>query len=445
MARLLYTLLLWIVLPVLLLRLLIRGFRNPSYWARWNERFGKCQLYPAGFTAWVHAVSVGEVNAATPLINQILQLKPNCRILVTTMTPTGSDQVAATFSNRVTHCYAPYDYPFAVRGFLEKNSPRNLILMETEIWPNMIHYCHQLGTNIIMTNVRLSEKSRRGYAKVLPVIGPALRKVDLFAAQSKDDQERLLALGVDSTRISRTGSMKFEIGLPASVREVAEAVRRDWGRDRTVVIAGSTHEGEESLLLELLTQISDDCPGLLLVLAPRHPERFESVAKLAVREGFESLRRSHHTGQVSSTVSVQIADTMGELPMLYAAADIAIVGGSLIRIKGIGGHNILEPCAVGVPVIFGQYMRNFSEISRLTVERRAGFQVDSLDELRTALTTLINDPSLRATMGDNGITMVSENAGATNRTLELLFPLLDDPAKQFTQEQEDSLTTSPLE
>jgi len=432
-ARLLYTLLLWIVLPAVLLRLAIRGFRNRSYWSRWNERFGRCQLNPAGFTVWVHAVSVGEVNAATPLINQILKQKPGCRILVTTMTPTGSEQVAATFSNRVTHCYAPYDYPFAVRRFLERSSPKNLILMETEIWPNVIHYCHQRGTNILMTNVRLSEKSRRGYARILPVIGPALRKVHLFAVQSKGDQDRLLALGLDANRISRTGSMKFEIGLPASVREVAEAVRRDWGRDRTVVIAGSTHEGEESLLLELLNKIFKDCPSLLLVLAPRHPERFESVAKLAARVGFESLRRSHHKGQVSSAVSVQIADTMGELPMLYAAADIAIVGGSLIRIKGIGGHNILEPCAVGVPVIFGRFMRNFSEISQLAVERQAGFQVGGMDELRAALTTLINDPGLRAAMGDNGIRMVSENAGATDRNLELVLPLLDDPASQFTR------------
>ncbi len=256
MARLLYTFLLWIVLPALLLRLSIRGFRNRSYWSRWNERFGRCQFDPAGFTVWVHAVSVGEVNAATPLINQILKQKPGCRILVTTMTPTGSDQVMATFSNRVAHCYAPYDYPFAVRRFLERSAPKNLILMETEIWPNVIHYCHERGTNILMANVRLSEKSRRGYAKILPVIGPALRKVRLFAVQSKGDQDRLLALGLDSNRISRTGSMKFEIGLPASVREVAEAVRRDWGRDRTVIIAGSTHEGEESILLKLLKKLS---------------------------------------------------------------------------------------------------------------------------------------------------------------------------------------------
>ncbi len=379
MARSLYTLLLWLLLPVVLLRLVVKGFYSPAYRYRWAERFGYGPNYSDRFNVWIHAVSVGEVNAATPLITNLLNARPDCRILVTTMTPTGSERVRSTMDQQVTHCYAPYDYPFAVARFLQRTSPDILILMETEIWPNIIAQCDRMGTKVLMTNVRMSEKSRRGYARILPVIGRALAKVSEFGVQSDSDRQRLIDLGISPNRVTRTGSMKFETNLPPSLREVAEAVRRDWGRDRSVIVCGSTHDGEESLLL----------------------------------------------GLFKDSVSVQIADTMGELAMLYAAADIAIVGGSLIRIKGIGGHNILEPCAVGVPVIFGPYMRNFSEISQLALTRQAGFQIDGRETLKAQVCTLLRDADLRATTGENGIRMVSENTGATDCTLNLILPYLN--------------------
>ena len=370
-------------------------------------------------------MSVGEVNAATPLISNLLNARPDCRILVTTMTPTGSERVRSTFDQQVTHCYAPYDYPFAVTHFLQRTSPDILILMETEIWPNIISQCHRMGTKVVMANVRMSEKSRRGYARILPVVGPALAKVSEFGVQSDGDRQRLIDLGISPNRVTRTGSMKFETHLPPSLREVAEAVRRDWGRDRSVIVCGSTHDGEESLLLGLLKDLSEQFPQTLLVLAPRHPERFDQVARLTVRSGFTVVRRSQQHGPIPDSVSVQIADTMGELAMLYAAADIAIVGGSLIRIKGIGGHNILEPCAVGVPVIFGPYMRNFFEISQLTLARQAGFQIDGPETLKAQVCSLLRDANLRATTGENGIRMVSENTGATDSTLKLVLPYLN--------------------
>ncbi len=425
MARRLYTLLLWLLLPIVLLRLVVKGFYSSAYRDRWAERFGYGPNYPDRFNVWIHAVSVGEVNAATPLITNLLSARPDCRILVTTMTPTGSERVRSTIDQQVTHCYAPYDYPFAVTRFLQRTSPDVLILMETEIWPNIITQCDRMGTKVLMTNVRMSEKSRRGYARILPVIGLALTKVSEFGVQSDSDRQRLIDLGVSPNRVTRTGSMKFETNLPLSLREVAEAVRRNWGRDRSVIVCGSTHDGEESLLLGLLKDLSEQFPQTLLVLAPRHPERFDQVARLTVRSGFNMARRSQQHGPIPDSVSVQIADTMGELTMLYAAADIAIVGGSLIRIKGIGGHNILEPCAVGVPVIFGPYMRNFSEISQLALARQAGFQIDGPKTLKAQVCTLLRDADLRATTGENGIRMVSENTGATDCTLKLILPYLN--------------------
>jgi len=257
LARSLYTLLLWLLLPVVLLRLVVKGFYSSAYHYRWAERFGYGPHYPDRFNVWIHAVSVGEVNAATPLISNLLNARPDCRILVTTMTPTGSERVRSTFDQQVTHCYAPYDYPFAVTHFLQRTSPDILILMETEIWPNIISQCHRMGTKVVMANVRMSEKSRRGYARILPVVGPALAKVSEFGVQSDGDRQRLIDLGISPNRVTRTGSMKFETHLPPSLREVAEAVRRDWGRDRSVIVCGSTHDGEESLLLGLLKDLSE--------------------------------------------------------------------------------------------------------------------------------------------------------------------------------------------
>jgi len=421
----LYSLLLWsVALPVLLARLGLRALRNPAYRSRLSERFSLGASLVEPCDIWVHAVSVGEVKAATPLVNELLKLRPHLRILVTTMTPTGTEQVAASFGDRVRHCYAPYDYPFAVKRFLEQARPRLLVLMETEIWPNIINHCHARGIKVAMTNVRLSEKSARGYRAVGFLVRDILAKVSVFAVQSNSDQERLVTLGANAARVHRTGSMKFEVQLPASLREVAQVVRRDWGRNRPVVVAGSTHQGEETMLLKALMHLRENFPDILLVIAPRHPERFGATVHEARKAGFRVNRRSQQPGPLHNDVLVQVADAMGELPILYAAADVAVVGGSLIRIRGIGGHNLLEPCAVGVPVLFGPYMSNFQQISRMAQVRQAGLEVRGEAELTAQLVRLLNDPSLRTTIGENGLAMVSENTGATRRALDLLLPLL---------------------
>ena len=423
MARIFYTSLLWLALPVLLIRLAFRNARSPAYRFRLAERFGGGAHPSRPYDIWVHAVSVGEANAATPLVQQMLNLVPTPRVLITTMTPTGAERVFATFGDKVCHRYIPYDYPFAVDRFLDQIQPRMLVLMETEIWPNLINRCNKRNIKVAMANVRLSEKSARGYRMVLPLIRSALDSISVFATQSVADQERLLTLGVDALKVHRTGSMKFEIHLPASLNEVAQAVRRDWGPNRPVVIAGSTHEGEEALLLQSLAKLQKSFPDLLLVIAPRHPERFDTVSRQATKSGFKISRRSRQTGALDPAVAVQIADTMGELPTLYSAGDIAVVGGSLIPIRGIGGHNILEACAVGVPVVFGQNMSNFLEISALALTHNAGYQIKNADALSICLTTLLKDANLRATIGENGRIMVAQNTGATKKTLELLIPL----------------------
>ena len=424
MAQRLYTLLLWLALPLVMIRLGLRAARSPGYRGRIEERFGGGSADRASCDVWIHAVSVGEVNAATPLVQRLLNEKRNLDILITTMTPTGAQQVVDTFGDQVRHRFAPYDYPFAIRRFLDRYSPKLLVLMETEIWPNMIRLCHQRGIQVVMANVRLSERSAKGYRSVLPLVREGLNKVSLFATQSEADRQNLLSLGVAKSKTHRTGSMKFEIKMLASVNEVAQAVRRDWSPNRPVVVAGSTHEGEEDLLLSAFQSLLNDFPDLLLVIAPRHPERFESVVKLVARQGFKASRRTMQSGGLDPDVQIQIADTMGELPVLYAAADIAVVGGSLIPIRGIGGHNILEPCAVGVPVIFGRNMANFLEISDIALSAGAGFQVGDKADLIVRLKRLLNDAPLRGVVGEAGRKMVEQNTGATQTTCELILPLL---------------------
>ena len=370
----------------------------------------------------MHAVSLGEANAATPLVTQLMKQQPNLRILMTTMTSTGLERVIKTFGDNVGHFYAPYDYSFAVRRFLHRVRPKILVLIETEIWPNIIHFCAKDDIPVVMLNVRLSSKSRQNYEKIGWLTHPTLREIQKFGVQSDEHRERLLSLGVHPSSVHKTGNMKFETKLAAGVHEVAEAIRQEWGHDRLVVVAGSTHEREEDLLLDIFRQLKKIYSELLLVIAPRHPERVDGVCRIVTKSGYTLLRRTEQHGRLSSRVDILVADTLGELPVLYAAADIALVGGSLLR--GLGGHNILEPCAVGVPVIFGPFMPNFEEISQLTIASGAGIQIQDITELQEELLKLLRDPNLRSSMGECGVKMIRQNSGATQRSLEILRPLM---------------------
>ena len=425
MARLLYSLLLTLLLPLILTRLFIKGSSDNRYRRNIGDRLGQITRPLGTIDVWIHAVSVGEVNAAVPLVTAFRKLHPRCRILITTTTPTGLDQVTAHLGDRVVHCYLPFDHPFFIARFLRTISPRLLIIMERELWPNIIHGCHKRSIPVVIANARLSQRSCNRYAYVLPLMRPALAIVSAVAAQTEADRSRLMTLGAHPDHILTTGNIKYDVTVSAKTMDTAQSMRQDWGRHRLIIVAGSTHEGEEAVLLDIFDPLREHYPGLLLILAPRHPERFDAVFQLVKNRGFNTHRHGDGSTVVPPAAEVHLRDTMGELPLLYAAADIAIVGGSLIEIKGIGGHNLLEPCAVATPVLFGRYISDFLEISHNIVERAAGIQVHDSNDLRDTLKKLLNDAALRNRMGANGIQVIKENRGATQRTLELCIPLIE--------------------
>ena len=425
MARFLYSLLLTLLLPLILTRLFIKGSSDNRYRRNIGDRLGQITRPLGTIDVWIHAVSVGEVNAAVPLVTAFRKIHSRCRILITTTTPTGLDQVTAHLGNRVVHCYLPFDHPFFIARFLRTISPRLLIIMERELWPNIIHGCHKRSIPVVIANARLSQRSCNRYAYVLPLMRPALAIVSAVAAQTEADRSRLMTLGAHPDHILTTGNIKYDVTVSAKTMDTAQSMRQDWGRHRLIIVAGSTHEGEEAVLLDIFDPLREHYPGLLLILAPRHPERFDAVFQLVKNRGFNTHRHGDGSTVVPSAAEVHLRDTMGELPLLYAAADIAIVGGSLIEIKGIGGHNLLEPCAVATPVLFGRYISDFLEISHNIVERAAGIQVHDSNDLRDKLKKLLNDAALRNRMGANGIQVIKENRGATQRTLELCIPLIE--------------------
>jgi len=407
----------YFLLPFVIFNLLWRGIRYPAYWFRWPERFGYLEPMQGQRVIWVHAVSVGEVRSAAELVNELADRFPRHRILVTTMTPTGSQQVHALFGDRVVHAYVPYDFPGSVRRFMTRVDPEFAVVAETEFWPNLFKACQDRSVPLFLVNVRLSQESLRGYLRVPRTARGMLERATLICAQTNSDAQRLKNLGVARPRIEVTGNLKFDSPLPSSLLVEAETLRRQWGTGRPVVIAASTHSGEEKKILtayQVLRQIYTD---LLLVLVPRHPERFKAVARLCRRNGACVALRSQHHGDLPSEIDILVGDTMGELQRLYAAADIAFVGGSLVR---TGGHNLLEPCAVGVPVIFGPHMFHFEEISTMVLERGAGSQVHDEAGLADSVALYLEHPVLREAAGEAARLLVAENRGAVGRTLQFM-------------------------
>ena len=398
----------------MLIHLIWRGFRNRGYWQSWGERFGfGPPIAGSDKSIWIHAVSVGEVQAALPLVRSLLERHPEYPLVVTTTTPTGKARVLQAFGEHVLHCYMPYDLPGPVNRFLHRVRPRVAIILETELWPNLFHHCRRHKTSVVLANVRLSARSAAGYARFGRLVSEMLANVDVVAAQSEDDATRLVRLGASRARVHVTGSVKFDVRLPASLVEEAQALRRIWGVERNVWIAASTHEGEDEQVLDALSAVSSVSSGCLLVLVPRHPERFSRVAALCRRRGYRTANRSDDPRTLAG-IDVFIGDTMGELPLFYAASDVAFVGGSLIE---IGGHNMLEPAALGVPVIFGPHVFNFAEISRRLCEGNAAVQVTSSTELGEQVIRYFADANLRHAVGQNGRDFVDRNRGAGDRVI----------------------------
>lgn len=407
----------YLLLPYALASLVWRGLRYPAYWRRWPERFGFVRPIRDGRVVWLHAVSVGEVRSAAPLIRAIADRLPRHRILVTTMTPTGSDQVEMLFGDRVVHSFLPYDFPDAVARFLDRVDPELAIVAETEFWPNLFHACRRRGIPLYVVNARLSLSSFRGYLLAGRTVRGMFASADLICAQSSLDAQRLRNLGVDDRLLKVTGNLKFDFEVPETVIEEGRQIRRLWGASRPVLIAGSTHHGEESRILTAFAALRRRHPDLLLVLVPRHPERFAAVTRLSRRRGFATLRRTRVTGPLPRATQVLVGDTMGELHRLYAASDVAFVGGSLVR---RGGQSPLEACAVGVPVIFGPHMFHFEEICALTLERGAARQVPDTEALAGAVALYLEQPALRRAAGDAARALIRDNHGSLERTLDAM-------------------------
>ena len=412
-----------LLFPYVLVRLTWRGLSNPDYWRRIPERFGFITPLSTPRVIWIHAVSVGEVRAAVPLVRELSARYPDYPLLITTMTPTGSAQVRELFDGKVAHCYAPYDYPAVVRRFLDRTRPMMAIVMETELWPNIFHECRARSIPVFVTNVRMSESSMRKYQRFASLARSTLRQVSRFAAQSRADAERLLTLGADPESVTVTGSIKFELNTGASMRESAEVLRLAWGQDRPLWLAASTHQGEEEAVLAALAQLKRHkrFANMLLVLVPRHPERFAAVARLCRKSGFRIALRSETPGAVPADVEILVGDTMGELQLFFGAADVAFIGGSLVP---TGGHNLLEASAVGKPVVFGPHMFNFQEISQMTLERGAGVQIQAPSGLAAAVSDFLGNANRRDHAGEAGRKMVEENRGALAANMRILEQLL---------------------
>lgn len=419
--RVLYTLVHYLLVPYALLRLAWRGTRNRAYLEGMAERFGFGE--PLAFdrpTYWVHAVSMGEVQAALPVVRALRERAPDVRILVTTTTPTGRDRVAQTMPADVLHRYVPYDLPGAVQRFLERVRPCLAIMMETELWPNIAAACRARGVPLVIANARLSERSAAGYRRLGALTRTMLGEVAGIAVQSRADAERFIGLGADPQRVRVTGSVKFDIRLSATIKERGEVMRRCWGVDRAVWIAASTHEGEDEQVLDAFKRVLRVVPDCLLVLVPRHPERFERAAALCRRRGYRTLLRTQAPASCLDA-DVFLGDTMGELTVFYAASDVAFVGGSLVD---TGGHNMLEPAALGLPVILGPYVYNFAEISARLCEVGAARRVRDARELAEVVVDLLQDANLRHSIGETGRSFVERNRGALDRLMELVGVVL---------------------
>jgi 3-deoxy-D-manno-octulosonic-acid transferase len=409
--RWLYTLLLRALTPLLLLRLWWRGRRQPDYRLNVGERFGRYRLPPMAGCLWVHAVSVGETRAAQPIIDALLRRYPGRPLLLTHMTPTGRDTGRQLYGDRVVQCYLPYDYPGAVQRFLNHLQPAAGLIMETEVWFNLIAACRQRGLSLCLVNARLSEKSYRGYARLGALTAQGFADLAVVAAQSDGDARRFRALGACNVHV--TGNVKFDIAPD----EALIARGREWraviGMARPVFLAASTREGEEPLLLDVLDRIRP--AGTLTIIVPRHPQRFDEVARLLEARGIRYQRRS--LGMPSEDCVVWLGDSMGEMNAYYAACDVAFVGGSL---RPFGAHNLIEACALGKPVIIGPSVYNFQEAVDLGMAAGAVIQVDDADGMAAEVSRLLVDSATARKMGAASENFAHAHKGAVERLLALI-------------------------
>jgi len=410
-----YRLLLWLLFPWALVHLWWRGRRQPAYRKHIGERFGWYQVRPARPVIWLHAVSVGETRAAEPLVRALAARYPAHELLLTQMTPTGRDTAQQLFGVAATIVYLPYDYPGAVARFLARFRPRLGILMETEIWFNLVEGCARQGVPLLLANARLSEKSARGYAWVAPLTRAALAGLAAVSAQSREDADRLARLGARGVEV--TGNLKFDVALAPQLLALGAELKQRIGQ-RPVLLAASTREGEEELVLDAFSRIRVE--GVLLLLVPRHPQRFDAVARLLAKRNFSYLRRSDNR-VLPPDCRILLGDSMGEMTAYYTACDLAFIGGSLLP---FGGQNLIEACAVGRPLLFGPHMYNFAEASRLALEAGAAVEVVDAIMLGDRAGELLADQAALARMSQAALVFSRAHQGATARNLAICERLL---------------------
>ena len=407
--RHLYTALLWLLLPYVFIHLFWRARKQPEYLQHIGERFGLYSIKSNRHAIWLHTVSVGETRAAASLVQRLQATYPDHQILLTHTTPTGREASEQLYGDKVLRVYLPYDYPFAVRRFLRHFKPQVGVLLETEIWFNLIDGCNNAQVPLLLLNARLSEKSAARYARFPKLTESGLSQLTAVSAQSKEDAVRLGALG--ARNISVMGNLKYDIEPPREMLERGKQLRTQLGADRPIFLAASTRVGEEELLLDALKDVK--VQGLLTVIVPRHPQRFEEVAALLTQRGIRFQRRSEKR-PVAEDTQVVLGDSMGEMFAWYAACDIAFIGGSLLP---FGGQNLIEACAVGKPVLIGPHTYNFTQASMLAVEQGAAVRVQDANELALTLQKLLLQPEELMRMGTAGFAFVNANRGATDLAL----------------------------
>jgi 3-deoxy-D-manno-octulosonic-acid transferase len=420
--RALYSALLYLLTPLVLLRLFWRARQLPGYFDNWSQRFAYLQVPPQyRHGIWIHAVSFGETQAAKPLVQGLREQYPEIPIVITNSTLTGAQLARQSWGEEVFCCFAPYDLPGVVGRFLHRIQPRLALFMETEIWPNQIHQLNRQGIPTVLINGRLSERSARGYQRVAALAKATLNEFSYVAVQNQEDAKRFEALGLCPQRVLVTGSIKSDVFIPASLLEAGRALRSDLGRHRPIVIAASTHEGEEEIVLDAFSQLTKMVAECLIILVPRHPERFAKVAQMVNQRGYKIHRRSDRHA-IGTDCQVYLGDTMGDLILLYAAADVAFVGGSLVP---VGGHNMLEPASLGVPVVLGPYTHNFARLSAEILKCGAAQTIHNADTLANAWRMLLQDPGKRDAMGQAAKQMVEDNRGALQRCMTLIHIIIE--------------------
>ena len=420
MPRNLYTALFCLLLPVYFARLCWKGLSNKEYFLRWSERLGYSSELPSKDKSiiWIHAVSVGEVNASMPLLRSLINDYPYCEILVTTTTPTGSKLLIERLGNKIKHQYLPVDIPFFIHSFLNKWNPKILILLETEIWPNLINICKSRGIYSALVNARLSEKSKKNYLYYSPLIKPVLEKIDLILTQFESDKRRFQEI-VERKDINTCGNLKFDQDVPTELEDISKSIKQDWsidGKYRPTLIAASTHESEEEEVLKAFKQILKSSPNALLILVPRHLERFDKVKKLINSSGLILASRSKKD-EVKKSTQVLLGDTIGELNFLYSLSDVAFVGGSLID---HGGQNLLEPAAQSLALLSGPSLRNFSDISEQLIKKDGLTVIRNAQELSDEFVQLINNQDKLQKRGQASLEVFMENRGALKKIIGYL-------------------------